>query len=144
MGTNCRPPGRKSKDAMPVVTQDPLDNANMGAEETKATILVPPCQKKRKARPSGTSSPPAAKKGSSFAQSSPLKTTWLLTLRNPRFHPSSNDDNKVVAPQTLLQIKSMASSNLDGIKSAMLIIPSQKICAVTKSPHTSCTPKKIR
>lgn len=106
--------------------------------------FVPPHQKKCKARPLGTSSPSTAKKGSSFAPSSPLETTRLLALRNPRFHFSSNDDDKIVAPQTPLQIKLIASSNPNGIKSAMLITPSQKTRAVTKSLHTPRTPKKIR
>ena len=144
MGTNRRPPGRKSKDVTPAVTEDHLDDADTGAEETEATTLAPPRQKKRKAWPSGTSSPPAAKKGSSFAQSSPIETPRSSALQNPRFHPSSDDDDKVVAPQTPLQIKSMASSNPDGIKSAMPITPSQKTRTVTKSPRTPRTPKKIR
>lgn len=51
MGTNYKLLGRKSKDAMPAVTQNLLDNTNTEAEEIEATISALFHQKKYKARP---------------------------------------------------------------------------------------------
>lgn len=104
---------------------------------------VSPQQKKRKARLLDTSLPFAAKKSSSFAQSSLLETTWLLALQNSRFHSLNHDNYKVIVLKTPLQIKTMPSFNLNDIKSAMLITLGKRTCAMTKSPCTFCILKKI-